>query len=180
MKKIIFISLFLIFSLKVISQNFIDTIISDFSQSGCYLTLNIESDEYKSEVVILNRHLFILFSETENLNEEEYILKIRNILKNKCVLHLGNLNLAEWGFLKVPTNEEIEIIATEGKEIFIKHFFSNQVIKNIFQNKCYNCDKMKNDIPYEEWVTIISILSKWGLPVWVDDETGWLTFNESK
>ena len=146
MKKYLLLLLLLLSSvIKGQNREFIDIITSDLNRNGYYISVQIQTNNYDGKAVISNRDLRNLFTSYLDVKEEEYYQNISEIIKKKCKLYLGKLNLDEWGFIIVQYDQYIDLMSQKGEDVFISNFFNDK-------------GAIKDNVPLENWAQIINIL----------------------
>jgi hypothetical protein len=143
-------------------EDFEDKVLNSFFRYSAFLSLNIISDEYNGRIIIENKHLFLYLNKLKGFNKDQYKAFMKDVLLNKSALKLKKIDS---NFIKIKEIESAEIVASKGKQDFIKQYFKNSPgVKGV----------MKAKISEDEFNAIIAKLFDWKIAAMIDDETGYL------
>ena len=146
-------------------SNFIDKILSDFSDNSFHLKLTIAVDKIPKTVIIENDDFYMYVKNQKNLDKAAYSIYVKNLLIGKEILTLNTSELVKWGFITPHQEFDVHKRKAEGKNKFLEYYFnSNKVVKEGFEQPTQ--------------FNLIEILFDWQLVCKFDDETGYLIFKQ--
>lgn len=158
------IALFFAQSCVAQKQVFQDKVLEFLDDRYCYfLSINITSPKFKGTAIIENDEMFYFLNRTQNMNQMQYVNKMRHLLSNKDTLVVGNIDLEKWEFKTVIKDSIVISNARKGKSKFIDIYFHNNVLKN--------------GVTDNERTLIIDQLFKWDIATKIDCETGYLVLH---
>jgi hypothetical protein len=142
---------------------FLDKVLSNFSDSSYYLSINLNLSDFKGKVIIENSDFFYYLNQNKGIDMENYSSFAKKILQGKEPLIIQSSDFERWEFTKVCSIASITENAKKGIEEFIRIYFNGKVLKHGI------CD--------DERTAIISQLFKWEVASYIDDETGYLVIS---
>jgi hypothetical protein len=170
--KFFFLSIFLLYSILGYSQkavtvnksdSFYNKVLNDFKPHSYYISLKIKRSQYEGIAIIENGDLFYWFNNQKGINQEEYVIYMKDLLKNKKRLDLGDIDTNRWGFFSVSSNY---MLLKEHSNKRIWDFINANF--HPFGNELF----VIND-PTEQW-RVINEFFQVGIASRTDDESGYL------
>ncbi len=139
-------------------NKFYKQVLSDFDSSAYFIALNVKSPEYRGRVIIKNNNLYGFLHEGKGLSKTKYMSYMTRILSHNRSMRIKDRDFLKWKFIRVTEVESVDLVANEGRDKFVDHFF-NGVVLNY-------------GIPEEERNSIINQLFFWSIPARFDQLTG--------
>lgn len=155
--------LLLLFSCMSRNTNFYEKVLNDFRDQSYFLALNIKTSEYSGPVVIANADLYLFLQKTKDMDKIQYQREMTQRLVDKAVFDWGDIELKDWGFMKV-SNAAIKEQQSLSVDDFLQKYFDNAKV-------------LKDGISDSDRSMIIYKLFQWEIASKVDDETGYLVIS---
>ncbi|MDR2037079.1 MAG: hypothetical protein LBQ60_04070 [Bacteroidales bacterium] len=142
------------------NEEFIKKIISDFDRYSFFVSIEVESPEYRGRVIIENDDLYHYYNQTQNIDKKKYQEIMHRMLQKELTLKIKNEDFNRFNFFKVLNDATIIANTQKGVDNFIKVYFNGRVLKD--------------DITDNERYAIINQLYHFNVLSKIDDETGYL------
>lgn len=152
--------LLLIQSCTMGNDNFIKKVISDFDRYSFFVSIEVESPEYRGRAIIENNDLYRYYNQTQNIDKKKYQDVIYKILRAKLTLNIKNEDFTQFNFFIVPNDTTVIANAQKGVDDFIKTYFEERVLRD--------------ELADNERYAIISQLYNFNIASKIDCETGYL------
>lgn len=152
--------LLLTLSSSMENKKFIKEVISNFDRYSYFVSMEVESPEYKGKVIIENKDLYNYYNQTQNIDKKKYQETMYRLLKTKSTLKIKKEDFKKFNFLIIYNDTAIISNTRMGVDSFIKTYFNGRVLKDNITDKERNI--------------IISKLYDFNIVSKIDDETGYL------
>ena len=140
-------------------EKYVDYVLEDFSETSCFLVLNIQDiNGRKEKVVIQNHDLYNYLKRKQGIKKKDYTQKLHNILLTNETLQISDTLLWQNGFSKYFEDGKVQVAASKGRDYFLKSFF-------------YDDGDLKDDSTLS-LNAIIGKLFEWNIPIRVDCISG--------
>jgi hypothetical protein len=146
------------------SNIFFEKILNDYSRNSYFVVLRTEISGSTIVSIIDNDDLFYYFKKTKNFEKEKYQEHMLLVLKNNWSLKLNKGDYNTYGFSEIKRSLSVEKDASKGKQYFLDKYFNGKVLSDT--------SYLKNR------ELIIEKLFNWKVLSHIDDETGFLMFED--
>ena len=147
------------------SQNspFVERIIGDYSRSSYYILVSIKSPNKDSLYLIENDDLFYYYHQKSGYSEKQYQEYIGPVINEVKSIIVADSDIKKYGF-EVISLAKVESEMKKGRSYILQEYFENRILKD--------------GISIEKRNLIIAALFRWKLASRIDDESGYLVYNE--
>ena len=167
----------LVHNINAQSTDFFDTLLDQKSihASHSLVFLNITFKEYNGRATITNSDLFVYLKLTKDFDKKKYNAFVVDLIKNKKTLAIDESRVTRnrsrlrggvFEFILLSKDyAKVDELAGKGKDKFINHFFSKQLMKGKIVREYNDLGVMYK---------VADKLFQWQLITQIDDTTGLL------